>query len=349
MMFKRYIYFLIAVLLVGCTADETPEPEKVTEVYVVPYVQAFKDVEQGTTRALPPGYEALVPDEDMQIELFLTSGEQETAGTLNYDRTSGKWRSSLELEAGKSYKVYGYMQKAGTNHSVAYTDNGINLTLNNLSPLVGNDPCVITGVLQGDKDTGPIGGTDIRRGKFDYVGETSANGNYIYLLFDHFYAGLDFQFKVDAEYSTLRKIKLKEVRLTTNQVETVSAHLQVRGNDTGENPITNVGWTSTGGNQEQIIYLKEQGQWLTTSYASLVDAQFAPVFTDADYLTLTCRYDIYTSDGTKRISEDRWAENRLTRIGGLTYGQKRTVKISINPTYIYVLDDSDAQDPTIKP
>ena len=176
----------------------------------MPYMQTFHDADPTTRRALPTGYESFEPTNVMQMVLYLAHDEQIPLSTLTYfPAPNDVWNSSVDLVANEEYKIYGFMpRKIGSGHSATYQSDGIDLTLNNLPPLTDKDLCVITGVLQGSKD-GDISTSDIVRGKFDYTGKSAEDGNYIYLLLDHIYASLDFQFKVDANYSKLRTIKLK--------------------------------------------------------------------------------------------------------------------------------------------
>lgn len=339
-------------ILAACSDDRDAASDRMTtRLHIASCRQPFEYVDAAPTRSLPTGYTKVSPVLGDAIELFMTSGGTMIPGTFTYLLNAEmyyEWHSTMEIVASRSYKVYGYIPKAGSGHIVepynGLFDNGVRMTLNGLTPLVTNDPCVITGVMQG-VPAGNIEDTDIRRGAFDYIGRSSSDGNYIYLLLDHIYAGLDFEFRVNEGYSALRKIKLKSLKLKTTKANSVNATIVIAANENGSNPINSVDWTVNSGNQEAVVYNNAVGQWLTTSYEKLADAEFAPVFTDADYLNITCTYDVYTADGSTLVSLNRTAENRLSGLGGLLHGQKRTVKISVNPTYLYVLADPDAADP----
>lgn len=346
---RFWAFLAAALLLAACTADD-PSAESgngKSEVHLMPYMQSFHDVDPTTRRALPTGYTSFNPTNVMQMEVYLAHDEQITTSTLTNFPKQKVWNSSYDIVANKEYKIYGFMpRKIGSDHSATYQPNGIDLTLNNLPPFTDKDLCVITGVLQGSKG-GDISTSDIVLGKFNYTGKSAEDGNYIYLLLDHIYASLEFQFKVDAEYAKLRIIKLKEVKLTT-QVTTASVTLNIRENNEGKNPITNaMTWTPTSGTSEYTVYSSDNsdGTVLTTSYEHLATAQFAPV-SGADNMTMTCTYNVYTADGNTLVG-NRTAVNNLSSIVGLTSGRKRKIKISVEPTYLYILADPDLDNPTI--
>lgn len=339
---------LAAAILAACSGDNDSlsEAKPETMLQISTCRKDFQQIENPTNRALPAGYHIIdEPENGATMQLFLTTGtDNYQQGTFTYYKRDDKWYSNLIIPTGTHCGIYGYMPSFGNNTIVPNHGsfaNGAILTVSNLPPFVAEDPCVITGVLQGTSPFSSITATNIREGKFDYNVQTSIEGNYLYLLLDHFYASLDFRFRVDAGYSFLRRIKLKEVILKTEAANIVTAVISLKANGSGLTPIENVEWTkSSVGHQEQTFFLNETGQWLTTEYAAPVGAQFAPVFTDATDLILKCRYDVYTTKGDL-IRKDETAENHISHVVGMSPGQKRTIMVSINPTYLYVLADPD--------
>jgi hypothetical protein len=339
---------LAAAFLAACRGDSDglSEPNQKGMLQITTSRKDFQQIESPATRALPAGYHIIdEPENGASLQLFLTTGaDTYEQGTFTYFRRDEKWYSNLVIPNGTQCGIYGYMPSIGQNNIApnhGSFGNGAILTLTDLPPLAITDLCVITGVLQGSSPFSPITASNIREGKFDYKTMPAEDGNYLYLLLDHIYASLDFKFRVDASYLALRKIKLKEVILQTEAANAVTAVIKMKANSTGLTPIESVEWTKTAiGHGEQTFYLNEEGQWLTTEYTSLADAQFAPIFTDANDLVLKCRYDVYTAKGDL-IRKDETAENHLSYVLGMAPGQKRTIMISINPTYLYVLADPD--------
>ena len=83
---------------------------------------------------------------------------------------------------------------------------------------------------------------------------------------------------------------------------------------------------------------------------------FAPGDGVARGLTLVCTYDVYAIDIVNnkigsRVREDCVAVNDLSGLTGLvtmTRGQKTTINLTVEPTYLYQLSDDEIDNPRIK-
>jgi hypothetical protein len=76
-----------------------------------------------------------------------------------------------------------------------------------------------------------------------------------------------------------------------------------------------------------------------------VTGYFLPAY--ASTLSIVSTYDVYDKKGNK-IREDCKATNSLaSMLNGIQRGKKRPIKLTVNPTYLYVLSDPDLDNPTI--
>jgi hypothetical protein len=214
---------------------------------------------------------------------------------------------------------------------------------------------------------------DLAIGKFDCIikEENETTKNYLYLLFDHLYAELDLQFRVDEKYAQLRTIRLKEIKATTytdadfNTLETkpLKAVVTLQANNTGASPITSLTFEedNTGSDQEQGLTIYENNNPTvsdnlpsgTENGKKIYSDKVAYLMSDAHrYIMLETMYNVYDTEGNL-ISENRKATNKInTRsifkyVETLERGTKYQLKLTVAPTYLYVLSDPDLDNPTV--
>ena len=223
---RNYIYInkvhailllMAALLLAACSDDSDTAGEGTDVLQMAVYTQDLADEQlPATTRAgVPSGYSAFTSSSNSSIGVFMTPEKKEPSSIL-YDHAKDKWQSFVSVTAEQNYYIYGYMpayvncniSKLKVNNVEQDYANGTILTFANMQPVMAEDICVISGVQHKD-DT-----EDLTVGKFDYLGKGSGE-NYVNLLFDHICSSLLFKFMVDPNYSKLRIIKLKEVKMKT--------------------------------------------------------------------------------------------------------------------------------------
>ncbi len=384
-------------MLAGCSEQEEPvyEPPMQT-LQLIAGTQSFFDVSPIGTRAPgDPGalqldgfvtYSSLHPqttEEYATIGAFMATDDQTGApvpgpGKFTYQGLTpgyeNRWTSSIRIEDGKQYYIYGFMPFSNNASIEALdTDNdgvsdndyskGAKLTINNLDVLTPADVCVIVGVLKGSKTSGDITGvpaTDLKLGQFGYVGSSADEGNYVYLLLDHLYAGVHFKVKIDADYAELRTIRVKNMilRAFTNNVASVNATVTLTAGDydpaLGETPLTcsftpNAGASSTAetplfeaadGNSNGTID-EDELLTLTTAFHEFLSCYAPNTCTNFKLITT---YNVYDRKGNL-IREDQTAENNISLSGTLPRGQISTFNITVKPTYLYVLSDPDLDSP----
>jgi hypothetical protein len=182
-----------------------------------------------------------------------------------------------------------------------------------------------------------------------------ATGNYVFLLFDHLYAALRIKMKMNGTYNALRTIKLKEIKMRTSTNEGgtkkfINATVRLTKN-VGGNPIDNITFVQTGDvdTEGSTVFKSANGQTLTTEEQSF-QGHFMPQ--GVTQLVVTSTYDVYDKNGNC-VRQNCSADNTLV-ISDLFYlqttvyrGNRYTVNMTVQPTYLYVLSDPDLDSPNV--
>jgi len=329
-------------LLAGCT-DRAEIPHGTERGEDVPFRVA------SLTRAGGDG--STDPLDGMTLRLFLASGDpaEIQSGSVSYGGTDAEgqiWQSAISVKLHTDYKIFGFMPAGAVATSSVEGTAGTTpqLTLNGLDAVSDMDVCAITGVKSNN------GYTDVvTPGMFDYKAELDGSGNLygVHLLASHLYAAAELKFKVDAGYSKLRTIKLKKVKLK-NTLGKVNGTVRFEvGNSS--TPITSVILTPADGapTVEKTLFDSEEGVTLKTSTTTeaTMTGYFAYIPSAVGGLAIESVYDVYDTNGDK-IREDCHAENRLSsHLSGLERGKKKSLTITVNPTYLYQLTDHDPDTP----
>lgn len=252
---------------------------------------------------------------------------------------------------------------------------GAVLTIQGLKT-VAVDPCVIIGANDGpDADhDGPsrgVGGSPrLRAGDFKFylsttiVSPATAPTNYLYFLFDHLYSAFSISMRVNPTYHALRHIRLKKILLQTETTSgtkpsKMDVTIRVEKNDNGSIPIVgDIVYTSVESDTptKREIYSDTEGHELTPDYSMFL-GHFMPY--NVSKIILTSVYDVYDTNITPEhpngnlIRKDCEATNTLSMsqlFSGQTVshrGWKYKVRLTINPTYLYMMSDPDLDNPTV--
>ena len=366
---------LMAALLTACSTEDESRP---MTVELQPSTQSFLEMDSATlarnaspaTRTWDPPssfytyndlYEMFSNRAELmanaRIGIFFTENGKSDGGEMKrfwYDKNNDKWMSAKEIESGEFY-LYGFIPYlSGVTASVVPSETfseGAKLTINGMPTVIASDVCVLVGANNGtsaDEDGG------LARGNFRF-GPNGISENYVYLLFDHLYSSIRFSMKVDSRYNELRTIKLKKLELKpryeNNYVTSkVNITVTLRGNDNGDNPIQSVIFAFVEGDlANEPLYDSTEGLTLTTEYSDYMGS-FVPH--NISLFTLVSTYDVYDKKGNL-VRKDCRAENDLdiTQLffsnQTLDRGMMFTVKMTIEPTYLYVLSDPDLDNPTV--
>lgn len=345
---KRYLTYgmwvglmtVITLLLQGCSQDATPSEQQGMSMQL-----------SGVTRAGTSGTETVT---DAHIRVFLASGDAVTEGLFTYNNQE-EWNSTVKVTQDNTYHVYGYMPSDVAN-SYNVTAGGI-MTLNNLKAVSDEDVCVLVGI---QRVTSSTAEKNVVEGNYTYTaGEEGTN--YAYVLMDHLYASLKASFSVNADYADLRQIYLKKVTLISNysKVNAVITFTDGSGLTNTNVIMTNV-TSATEGSATTTLPNSDSDKYgtkllKTGSGTCDVLLYFAPtLFGNADdAVTVKSTYDVYDRKGNL-VRSDCTAENKLafSKIFGtnvnIARGVQYQLKMTVNPTYLYMLSEPDLDNPTVE-
>ena len=343
---KKYIGILsvaATILLSACSSDDSGAQNNTTDnipVGVKMQVKTFSSffADPGPTAVPnPTGFTAYTPDKRTTMGIYMllpeATPEENKEKSITY---SDRWHAFFNVDAGKTYTVYGYMPKTEEmSSSLTDVTGGATLTIEGIKPVTTDDVCIITGV----KDTN----VGLKEGEFSWYTPVGVDTYYINILMDHLYAAVMFSMKIDTEYANLRTIKLKKMELSTNK-ESVKATISLKHNTTGASPVTGVTYTPSGSSYTAEIFSSEEGTALDKKTPLVINSCFAPTL--SNNLTLVTTYDVYDSKDNL-IRQGCTATNKLPNLDA-TRGQRVQVNMTVNPTYLYVLSEPDLDNPTIK-
>ena len=369
---------MAAALLASCS-DEGGEMVPERRLSLSLGARQFLAAEDGKTRALPDGfvlYKTMYPDmqsDDDKILAFITpkNGSAVMSRLCRWTSDENNWQANVSVDdISDPYYIYGFMpvsSNTSDNISVARLPEsgggyksyakGAVITVRNLNAVTDKDPCVIVGVKKPAGGTTSIEDSGIVPGQFEYefseITESSANNDFVYLLFDHIYMGLEIKIKVDAGYAELRKIRLKSMTLEMPSASTVNAVVTLEANGDEQSPISSVTYTTsaTGGDAAVSLSLKHETDGkdflLETDYKD-ISACFCPASDDGFRLTTT--YDVYDrSDNLIRAGETAVNSFSLSNLQSADFkaGTRHILRLNVQPTYLYMLSDPDLDNPTI--
>lgn len=323
--------------------------------------------------------------DDYNTEHNLTEGNADYK-TEGDEKTAARWSSSVWMNNGVAYWVYGFMPASAASNATLTTKDGSYankavLTLNGLDAVTPADVCIIVGVKGANKGTHDvIANSGIEIGKFEYltqpeyVENDNTTGNYIYLLLDHLYACINMEYLVGTEYSRLRTIKLRKVEIQVTGAGAKKQNLEVtidrdkyltdlaKAVADGTNPqdvqpftVRSVGADESDSNSA-IIFDKSRAnegaeipvKGNAGNNVLSVPGYFTPSI--GNTFTIVSTYDVFDKKGNE-IRSMQTATNTV-KLAGDTHthwrGKVHTLRLLVEPTYIYQLSEDDLNNPTIK-
>lgn len=373
--------------LVGCSSDDDalqPKPQGVPQqLTLITSTTPFFDVQRMETRALPTGYvsyNALYPQTtppNTTIGVFMTPERADAYVDFIYKGyengvPSNKWTSTVNITDGTQYYMYGFMPQEDAKN-VTITDlndraydqspdwsGGAKMSLR-MNTVTAADVCLIVGVKKYENASPgtpapPIEDSGIQLGQFGYQGGPQGT-NFVYLLLKHIYSALHFKMSLDADYASLRTIKVTNMELKANATapntisETIDLQVTLTANDAGTDPVTSITYTPTSGSTPATatIFPWSGGptDFEVPTYPAFSDhiGCFAP--NSCKNFTLTTTFDVYDKqDNLTR--KGAVAENVISiESATLNAGEVFTVNLTVKPTYLYVLSDPDLENPTV--
>ena len=339
-------------LMAGCSDHADDEQNRQDEQKSVPFtIASLTRSGDETTETAVSSYDGL------SIQLFLvpqdnTAGTETLKGQAIYTGEGLPWMTTIGVKESAKYKVFGFMP-AGISANEAYNVTIINnkaiLNIPQMLTVSNKDVCVITGV----EDHPLVNDEKVLPGVFDYTANSvSGHGYGVSLLAEHIYSAVEIWFKMKANvaYNNLRTIKLKQVILRNAQMAVVNATipLTMGSSETsvpkpvGEITMEEVESTVVA---ETTLFSSDAGEELKTTDGS--EIKVPGYFTlgnddnNTSELVIESVYDVYDKDVLVR--EDCHAVNKINGlVSSLKRGEKKIIKITVNPTYLYVLTDDDS-------
>lgn len=329
-------YWLLAVgcwLLTACSSEDSEE-RKDSTLKLVPYAAVYQSNDARSHRAVSAGYSEFDSDHDLAIGLYVLPENPQTVKLFRY--SNGEWHSQAKVVSGNSYRIYGYMPKKDP-IAMTVTEQGngtVDLEFSGVDAVMFDDICFVAGVKDMEGN--------LFQGQFGY--QAQPEENWIRVLMDHLYAAIKFNISVDAEYNTLRTIKLKSLTLSTTALQDIKLTLTPNGDDI--DPVSNIVYTPKEGTATATFFEDETGLELDENVSATVSDCFCYFVSErSNALDLLCTYDVYDKKGNK-IRENCTATNKLPNLAA-NRGQFVTINLTVAPTYLYQLSEPDLDNPTI--
>ena len=303
------------------------------------------------------------------IQIFLISGASKTSltsmreGQFLYD---GGWYSTIGLkDSDPSACIYGFSPADAASCTISPLSGtsyhtGAVLKMTNVNAASGEDLCVIVGVKYAETAI-EAQGLPIR-GQFCF---DKSSDNYIGILLDHVFARLDFKVKIGEDYSKRRHVRIKKLELQSDYKLTDMTIKLTSGSDVLAVDYNTQLATKEADKPTGIVYdfsadtdpNNKEGKPLTTE-GTVFPGFFAPDTGAkvAPGLSLICTYDVYSIDTNnkvgERVRENCVAVNSLKDVftsleAPLKRGQKTTLTLTVEPTYLYQLSDDELDNPGI--
>lgn len=297
---------------------------------------------------------SFTPDDISKIRMYvMTKTGQYSTGTFS----GTTWTNTgVTVKEHEQYYMYGFMPEMegyGSSISASSTDlngdysKGADLTLTGLPIFTSRDICAIVGV---GRVSASNDNTEALEGNYGYLSGLKAE-NYVNLLMDHLYCKLKVNINVDDDYSLLRNIKLKNVKLTCTYGTNVSVTLKHRTGYGLQDNATIYSPTSSG-SQVYELWTNNEGTLIPSKTDAkgpllLGSVNCPPVVLDAagTYMKITCDYDVYDKNENK-LRTCTGVENKI-KVISISHGMEYSVNLTVAPTYLYVLSDDDLNNPTI--
>ena len=338
-----YDTLLWAVLLLmvwgmsSCSDDSEPMDGDTLEL--LSYSREMEEVTR--TATVPAGYQLYVTQHPEVVEeghaicAYLTVAPQE-ASLRRFVYETDHWHSNAIVKNGVDYYIYGYLPKGAIENTTIEPvesdySSGAYLTLQGLETFSEKDVCVVVGVKGAESVADNV---SVIPGYYYYQGK-GKDKNHVYLLFDHLYSAVSFSIRVASDYAAMRRIRLKSVVMKTETTEKVNARIKF---EAGEASIVSVAYTPRGTAKGERVLLDEERD-LTTSYVSFGEICYFAGAARSN-LKLVSVYDVYDQEGNL-LRENCTAENKLDVLSTIKSGEKRNVKLTVEPTYLHVLSDAD--------
>ena len=348
-----------SLLLTGCSDRYEEEPQPLP----VPQPEEGDMLELHAITRTDGAYQISTAAQKIQVYLATIDKTAEPAGTYSCASGSfqsdaiGNWQSDLSVKEETPYYMYGYMPGTiSATQSAPDGDysKGVDLTLSDLPAITLDDISVLVGVQRvGAQPITDPPAPAVTEGQYGFRSGIKGQ-NYVNLLMAHLYARLKLSFKIDPDYAELRSIHLKEVKLTSKYADGASVTVSLRDGKKIGNLSFPAGTEGETAHTVTLLKTTDTEKVLdktivNTALALDIPAHCRPIAVEEGKfynLTLTTTYDVYDTAG-QNLGERTSVNKVKFNIAALKPGNERTLVLTVNPTYLYILSDHDLDNPTI--
>ena len=286
------------------------------------------------------------------------STDDRAAGT--FTRTQSGWRSTLGVKTGISYSLYAYSPSMLSGASAVTFDwDAKAIKFNNIDILTTIDPwvCIAAkGQAVSPETTAPS--TPLTKNNFDIgtIGIVANNQVHkVWLAMDHLFAKATIYFKVDSAFNSIRTIRLNSATISTNQ-GVLRSGVESHTYKFGEGISWNGGYTNNeprsidlinGESAHPDINLNADGpDTITLDRTAKEFAWFCFLpKNDIPDFKLTVDYEMFDKADTlakTHHSVTNTLNLRSIKGNAPQAGNNYKITIIVNPTYLNVLTDNDA-------
>ena len=327
-------------------------------------------------------YLALYPNDHPNMLVFMAKSKDNPSSSdvlsrlCSFSSANTDWQANVTItDTNSEYNIFGFMpidvENSSDKVSISRLDNensyaaGARMTISGLKVLTMSDPCVIVGVAAPESNSD----YNLQWGKFGFHFKPNSDSDitdYMGILVDHIYSRFNFKIKIDADYALLRTIRITKMTLEalsddgSQTVRSVDATVSIRANTTNTNPVTSVSFSRNTGTRSVTVFDKTtttntdytNGIELAKEKTDFQDVGYCLAPCDQRWFRLTTEYEVL--DRTGKLIRTNTVPNTFNTanfkekvINSTTPGLDHTIQIIVNPTYLYVLTDSDLDNPPI--
>ncbi len=322
---------------------------------------------QVSTRALT-GYSAYIAADGKPIHAYCVAYEadgttrrqdKDVRGIFSY--TNNNWRSTVNAEPGYKYYLFAHNALPGaTGLDFNYVGAAnVSLGFNGLSIITDYDPliCVASAGKTLVDNPDPSEYPELTKDNYDqFLVETRTIDNVgnastkVFMAMDHLMAKATVSFRIDEVYSSIRTIKITKCSI-------IATKSTLEGNHTYNfktSTLTPATWEPSGTSKSidimdgaSAIFQDDNddgGMILTTTSQDMGWLCFLPLNGRAPALTLSVEYDVYDLKGNcTRTKQTTQNINLLGRVSSPAAGNDYHIKVTVAPTYLYMLSDDDVE------
>lgn len=365
--FRSLIILASALMLalVSCTSDNNEDMENMVTLYPVigTGIETVINTRATTITLNGTNYSDSIPD-GTSISIYAVPNDN-TQPVIRgrFTRRNSRWSSTVGVKSGYSYSLYGHSPAdiPGSNN-LDFDRQTTRIHFYNLDIITTQDPWVSVAVRSEVVTEDVTTPQTITRDNFDIglVGpipeETPKRVRKVWMAMDHLYAKATISFRLVPQYDALRTIRLLDARIKTNKSRFIGECSYYFAGQNAGLSLQSTGTTSNFAEidlingvtaNDSINRLPELPDTVVLSPDTLQFAWFCflPVQSKLpDDLYLEVSYDVMHGDSIIRGNQTARNKLPLSSMMNPQAGHNYKITIDVDPSYLYVLCDDDADE-----